>query len=103
MMLKPFLLSAGVVVAVLSTSSLASSHTNRGTHGSVDHYVMVPSRDGVDCEKAYAILERRGFHIYGTVRCGGNYHRFTVDRRGFNYIVHVMSQQGAIMVRNRSK
>jgi hypothetical protein len=97
--MKHFVLCTSLVLGLLASCGLANAHAL----GSVDHYVMVPDINGVGCEEAAAVLEHRGFEIYGKVWCGGNYHRFNVKRRGFTYIVHVMSEQGAVMVRNRSR
>lgn len=97
--MKHFVISASLSLGLLAFIGVANAHVR----GHADHYVMAPVLGGVDCEEASAILEHRGFEIYGKVWCGGNYHIFNVKRRGFAYTVHVMSEQGAVMVRNRSR
>ncbi len=48
------------------------------------------------------MLERKGYRILKTIRCGGNYHKFKAHRRGFNYRIHVVTSRGKRMIDARS-
>ena len=91
----------------LMPASQASAHWV--SYGNPDHYVYVPAlpwphaRHDVSCDEARALLEHKHFHVSKTIRCGGAYHVFSAQRRGFAYIVHVMTGQGQDMVDDRSR
>ncbi len=100
-MLKKILMPACIVVAILAAISTAQGHVQR-RHSNPDLYVYIPPYYGISCEDARSLLEKEGYRISRTIRCGGNYHRFKAHRRGFHYIVQVMTKSGKRMIDARS-
>ena len=91
-MLKKLLSAASLAFSVLAFGGVGESQAAITHYATPDHYVYVPIvgfRDAVSCGEARLILENKGYHISKTIRCGGNYHKFSAKRRGFAYIIHV--------------
>jgi len=111
-LLKNFLIPASVVVTILAAIPSAQGHVPRVELQNIndyrsntqnpDHYIFIPAYYGVSCDEARSILHRKGYRILKTIRCGGNYHKFKVQLRGFNYIVQVMTKRGKKMIDARS-
>jgi hypothetical protein len=106
-MLKRFIIAAGVIAALSAAVPAAQSHANRSSdyrthYPHSDFYLFIPPHYGVSCDEARLLLERRGYQIRRIIRCGGNYHKFSVYRRGVDYRVHVMTGRGKRMIDARS-
>jgi hypothetical protein len=106
-MLKGLIISAGVVAALFAAIPAAQSHANRLTdyrnrYPHSDFYLFIPPRNGVSCDEARAILQHKGYEILRIIQCGGNYHKFSVQRRGVDYRIHVMTGRGKRMIDARS-
>jgi hypothetical protein len=56
----------------------------------------------MSCADAREHLQDKGYQIFRTIRCGGNYHKFRAQRRGVDYIVQVMTCRGKRMIDARS-
>jgi hypothetical protein len=100
-MLKKILVPACIVIAILAVIPTAQGHAQR-RHSNPDLYVYIPPHYGISCEDARSLLQLEGYRISRTIRCGGNYHRFKAHRRGFHYIVQVMTKSGKRMIDARS-
>lgn len=105
-MLKRLFISAGVIAALCATIPVAQSHGNRLTdyrnRYPSDFYLFIPPHYVVSCNEARSILQREGYRILRTIRCGGNYHKFSAHRRGVDYRIHVMTSRGKRMIDARS-
>lgn len=99
------LLLAILVIALLSFGGTSQAHMYRRNYGTPDIYVVVPSiswgSKWLDCDEARSYLEDMGYHISKTLGCGGNYHHFRGERRGFRYTIYVMTERGQEMVDKR--
>ena len=105
-MLKRLIIPAGVIVALFAAIPASQSHANRladyrNRYPHSDFYLFIPPRK-MSCDEAQAVLQRRGYQISKVIRCGGNYHKFSAHRRGFNYRIHVMTGRGQRMIDDRS-
>jgi hypothetical protein len=109
---KNFLIPASVVVAILAAVPSVQGHAPRVELQNIndyrsntqnpDYYILIPAFYGISCDEARSILQKKGYRILKTIRCGGNYHKFKVQRRGFDYIVNVMTSRGKRMIDARS-
>ena len=100
-----FLVSAGLALAILANVN-GASRASYVIHGNPDNLVLVPAtyfHPDISCEEARAFLEGKGYHVFEKARCGGNYHLFRAERRGFHYIVRVMTARGQMMIDDRTR
>lgn len=100
-MRKKLLVAAGALAALLTLNLAANGHTLR-YHGNPDLYVYIPPDYAMSCADARSHLQHQGYRILRTIRCGGNYHKFRAQRRGFDYLVQVMTCRGKRMIDARS-
>lgn len=91
-----------VPVSLLALLALAPIAQARATHSNPDHYIYIPPRTEIRCGEARVLLQKDGFHVSKTLRCGGNYHLFRAQRSGRDMIVQVMTARGKRMVDGRS-
>ena len=98
-MRNKLLLAAGLMLGLLALAPLAQAHAVRSYP---DHYIYIPPRYDISCGQARALLEKDGYRIFKTLRCGGNYHRFRAQRSGRDMIVQVMTRCGKRMIDARS-
>jgi hypothetical protein len=98
-MLKKLLIPASLILGLLALVPMAQA---RATHSNPDHYIYIPPSYDISCQEARALLQKEGYHISKTIWCGGNYHKFRAQRRGFHYIVQVMTNCGKRMIDARS-
>lgn len=94
MMLK-ILLPVGLL-AILALAPPAEARA------SPDHYIYIPPRHDISCQQARLLLEKDGYRVAKTLRCGGNYHLFRAQRSGRDMIVQVMTLRGKKMIDARS-
>jgi hypothetical protein len=96
-------ISTGLLLAAIWSFASSSAMAGRQVP---DFYLDVTSgyaRQGLNCDEAREVLQRKGFSILKTLRCGGNYHRFSARRAGYGYIIHVMTDKGQTMIDDRSR
>ena len=98
-MLKELLLPTSFVLAFLAQVPMAQAHATPSTP---DHYIYIPPRYDIRCQEAWALLQREGYNVSKTIRCGGNYHKFRAQRGGRDLIVQVMTCRGKQMIDARS-
>jgi hypothetical protein len=98
-MLKKLLILASFMLALLALIPMAQAHAARSNP---DLLIYIPPRYDIRCPEARVLLQKEGYHISKTIRCGGNYHKFRAERRGFHYIVQVMTNCGKRMIDARS-
>jgi hypothetical protein len=87
---------------MLGFMALAPIAQARATHSNPDHYVYLPPHYDIHCQEARILLQKEGYHVSKTIRCGGNYHQFRAQRSGRNMIVQVMTCRGKGMIDARS-
>ena len=100
-MLKKIFAPACIAIAIFAAIPTAQSHVQR-RHSNPDLLTYIPPHYDIRCPEARVLLQKEGYHISKTIRCGGNYHRFRAERRGFQYIVQVMTNCGKRMIDARS-
>ena len=98
-MLKKLLLPTSFMLALLVLVPMAQAHA---THSTPDHYIYIPPRYDIRCQEARVLLQKEGYHVSQTIRCGGNYHKFRAQRSGRDLIVQVMTCRGKQMIDARS-
>ena len=98
-MLKKLLVPAAMILGLLGLVPLAQAHA---PFSNPDHYMYIPPHYDISCQQARVFLQKEGYRLRQTIRCGGNYYKFWVQRRGFDYIVHVMTSRGKRMIDARS-
>ena len=98
-MLKKLLMPAAMILGLLGLVPLAQAHA---PSSNPDHYMYIPSHYDISCQQARVLIQREGYRLRKTIRCGGNYYKFWVERRGFDYIVQVMTSRGKRMTDARS-
>lgn len=84
------------LLALLALAPIAQARANP------DHYIYIPPRTEIRCGEARVLLQKDGFHVSKTLRCGGNYHLFRANRSGRDMIVQVMTARGKWMIDARS-
>ena len=102
-MLRKFLFLLGLAITVLATMNVASRASNV-IGVTPDNLVLVPAtlfHHSLNCEEARSFLEKQGYHLVHAVRCGGNYHIFRAERRGFYYVLRVLTERGQMMIDDR--
>jgi hypothetical protein len=87
---------------ILGLLALAPISQARATHSNPDHYVYIPPHYDIRCQEARILLQKEGYHVSKTIRCGGNYHQFRAQRSGRDMIVQVMTRCGKRMIDARS-
>ena len=92
-------LMPAILIGFLALSAIAQA---RATHSNPDHYVYIPPRYDIRCQQARILLQKEGYHVSKTIRCGGNYHQFRAQRSGRDMIVQVMTWRGKKMIDARS-
>lgn len=99
-MLNKLLIPASVILVLLAWLPPAQGHVIRANP---DAYMYIPPDYCISCEEARALLRKDGYRILGTIRCGGNYHKFRAQRRDVDYVVQVMTSRGKRMIDARSR
>ena len=97
-MLKMLTLSS----LILGLMALAPIVHARATHSNPDHYVYIPPHYDIRCQEARKLLQKEGYHVSKTIRCGGKYHQFRAQRSGRHMIVKVLTCRGKRMIDARS-
>ena len=87
---------------ILGLMALAPIAQARATHSNPDHYIYIPPRYDISCQEARVLLQKDGYRVSKTIRCGGNYHKFRAQRSGRDMIVQVMTRCGKRMIDARS-
>ena len=98
-MLKKLLMPAAMILGLLGLVPLAQA---RVQSSNPDHYMYIPPHYDISCQQARVLIQREGYRLRKTIRCGGNYYKFWVERWGFDYIVQVMTSRGKRMTDARS-
>ena len=96
----------GALVITLLAGMAPASGAHYVIHATPDNVVLVPAflfHPTLSCEEARSFLEKQGYLIHGRVHCGGNYNIFRAERRGFYYIVRVMTQRGQMIIDDRNR
>jgi hypothetical protein len=90
---------SSLMLGILALAPIAQA---RATHSNPDHYVYIPPHYDIRCQEARVLLQKEGYHVAKTIRCGGNYHQFRAQRSGRDMIVQVMTSCGKRMIDARS-
>jgi hypothetical protein len=91
-----------VPLSLLGMLALAPLAQARAVHASPDHYIYIPPHYDISCKQARSLLNKDGYRVSKTLRCGGNYHMFRAQRSGRQMIIRVMTARGKAMIDNRS-